>query len=211
MNYKLIIEDNLHKIDAFFKDKSKKDIYMIYIMIFGVIGTIAYPFYDLSVNEFRAANEKVEAINTKINADNIYLNVNPPEKITMLSSEISKLQSQLLEVKNNNEYIKGKIETISSLIYDEIGWGAYLSSISKNASKHNVKILKFTNKHSKSNESFGHILDITLQFAASYPDTIKFINSLETSDLVVDIHNFSIKSQNQLITNLDISVWGITY
>ena len=206
-----MLEEYLQKIDSFFKEKTQKDIYMIYIMIFGVIATLAFPFYDLSINEFDTARDKVSTINTKINADNIYLRVNSQEKVTKLNLDIKKLQTQLLDTKDNNIYIKSKIETISSLIYDEVTWGEYLSSISRNAKKHGIKILNFTNKYSQNNESFGHILDITLKINANYSNTIKFINSLETSDLVVDIHDFTIQSQNGLITDLDISVWGITY
>ena len=44
MNLKLMIEDNLHKIDDFFKEKSKKDTYYVYIMVVGLVALIAYPF-----------------------------------------------------------------------------------------------------------------------------------------------------------------------
>jgi len=211
MNLKLMIEENLHKIDDFFKEKSKKDTYYVYIMVIGLVGLLSYPFYDLSVEEFSNAQKKVSNVTMKLNADKVYLRVNPEIKIVKLTQDIKKLNSELLISKENNAYIKTKIDTISALVYDERAWGEYINSISINAKKYNIKILNFTNEYSKNNKAFGHILDIGLDVKGNYSNTLKFINSLEKSDLVVDIHNFNIKAEDALNTKLNISVWGITY
>ncbi|QOY52820.1 type 4a pilus biogenesis protein PilO [Candidatus Sulfurimonas baltica] len=211
MNFILMIEDYLQKTDNFFKEKSQKDVYYIYLMIIGVIVAIAYPFYDLSVDEFTNAKNKVKEISVKINSDKAFLQVNPETKIVQLSQDIKKLATELQINIDNNEYIKSKIETISSLIYDERAWGEYLSSISTNAKKYNIQIINFTNKYATNNESFGHILDISIQFKSDYSNAIKFINSLEKSELVVDVHDISMRAEDALNTKLDISVWGITY
>jgi hypothetical protein len=211
MNFKSSLEGYLQKIDIFFKEKSQKDIYMVYIIIFGVFAALAYPFYDLSLDEFNNAKQKVVNVKSKIVADKRYLQINPQSKIDKLNMEITKLEDELVVNKKNNKYIKEKIETISSLIYDEVTWGEYLNSISINAKKYNMKILNFTNKYSDNNESFGHVLDITLDVKGSHSNTIKLINSLEKSELVVDLHDFDIKAENDLNSNLNISVWGITY
>jgi len=209
---KINIEDYLQRIDNSFKDKTQKDIYMTYAMIFAVIFAISYLlFWDTSVDTFKATNAKIASLSGKINQDNAYLKSNPEIKITQLDKEIKKAETALKENKQNNTYIKTKIETISFLIYDERAWGEYLHSISKNAKKYNVKIMDFTNKYAVHNTSFGHILDITLKTTANYKNTLKFINSLEQSDLVVDIHDINIKAEKRLNSDLNISVWGITY
>ena len=117
----------------------------------------------------------------------------------------------MILLKDNNAYIKSKIETISSLIYDERTWGEYLYSISRNAQKYHVKITTLSNKYSSNGKSFGHILDISIKATGNYKNTLLFINSLEQSELVVDIHDFTIQAQNSLNSDLNISVWGITY
>jgi len=211
MNLKLMIEDTLQKIDDFFKNKSKKDTYYVYIMVVGLVGLLSYPFYDLSVAEFTNAKDRVDNISTKLNIDNIFLKVNPEIKIIKLNQDIKRLNAELIVSKQNNAYIKSKIDTISALVYDERAWGNYINSISKNAKKYHIKIMNFTNKYSKNNKSFGHILDISLDIRGNYANTIKFINSLEKSDLVVDVHKLSMKAENSLNTKIDISVWGITY
>ncbi|MCW8894262.1 MAG: type 4a pilus biogenesis protein PilO [Sulfurimonas sp.] len=211
MNLKLIVEEYLQRIDSFFKSKTQKDVYMIYIMVIAGFSALAYPFYDLSFDEFNNAKDKVAKVTSQINADKTYLKANPQAKIEKLNREIKVLEGKLIVTKENNQYIKSKIETISSLIYDEVSWGEYLSSISVNAKKYNIKLINFTNKYAENNEAFGHMLDITLNVHGNYTNTLKFINSLEKSELVVDIHDLTIKAEDVLNTNLEISVWGITY
>lgn len=206
------IENYLHKIDSILKAKTQKDKYMIYIMIFGSIFAFSYLlFWDSSLNEFNQLNNKINSLNAKLNADKSYLLVNTELRVAKLDKDIKNAQEQLLNYKDNNEYIKNKIEAISSLIYDERTWGEYLHSISKNAKKYNVKMLYFSNKYALTNKAFGHILDINLKTTGNYKNTLNFINSLEQSELVVDIHDLNITATNKLNSDLNISVWGITY
>ena len=209
---KINIEDYLQKVDNSFKDKAQKDIYLTYFMIFATIFAISYLlFWDTSVDKFKSTNAKIKTVEKNINLDNRYLKNNPEIKIAKLDRDIKNAKTALAANKENNAYIKTKIETISSLIYDERAWGEYLHSISKNAKKYNVKIIDFTNKYALHNTSFGHMLDITLETTARYKNTLRFINSLEQSDLVVDIHDINIKAEDHLNAEFKISVWGIAY
>ena len=209
---KINIEDYLHDIDALFFQKTQKDIYLIYILIVAATFAFAYSFFwDSSVKEFESTRASVVQLNNKISSDGRFLQSNPESKIIRLNMEIVKINEDIVKNKDKNAYIKSKIEALSSLIYDERTWGEYLDSISKNAQKYNVKINIFTNTYAKKGEHFGHILNITLSTSGNYKNTLRFINSLEQSDLVVDIHDLSIKAQNRLNSDLNISVWGITY
>ena len=209
---KINIEDYLHNIDAIFSEKTQKDIYMTYVMIVAGIFAFAYTmFWDSAVAAFDTTRASVVQLDKKITTDKRFLQLNPESKIMRLDTEITKINKDMLVHKDNNAYIKSKIETISSLIYDERTWGEYLDSISKNAQKYNVKIKSFTNQYASTGKSFGHILDITISASANYKNTLRFINSLEQSELVVDIHDMNIKAQRKLNSELNISVWGITY
>ncbi len=212
MNFKLMIEETLQRIDNFFKEKSQKDVYIVYIIIIAILGALAYPFYDSSTQEFNVIKDKVAQITTKIDADKIYLKVNTEATVAKLQQDIVSLEGELVTQRDTNKYIKEKIETISSLIYDEVAWGKYLNSISIHAKNHNMKIVNFVNTYSLNNEAaFGHVLDISLEVTGNYLDTVKLVNSLEQSELVVDVHDLDIKAQGALNTKIKISVWGITY
>ncbi|MBC8236958.1 MAG: type 4a pilus biogenesis protein PilO [Helicobacteraceae bacterium] len=209
---KINIEDFLQNIDNYFKDKTKKDVYMTYFMIFAIIFAFSYLlFWDTSEADFNAKRTQVVSIESKIAMDNLYLQKNPISKIAQIENEIKNAQIETLKYKDNNQYIKNKIEEISSLIYDEQTWGEYLHSISKNARLYNVKILNLHNQYAENKTTFGHILDINLKVTGDYKNTINFINSLEKSDLVVDLHDINIEALNKLHSDLNISVWGITY
>ena len=209
---KINIEDYLHRIDMAFKEKTQKDIYMVYIMVVGLIFAFAYLlFWDSSFEKFKQTRANVKNLQAKINTDKIFLQHNPESKIVQLEKEIKKINNEIIVLKDTNAYIKSKIETIASLIYDEQAWGEYLDSITTNAQKYDIRLFVLTNKYAKTESSFGHILDITIKSVANYKNTLQFINSLEQSELVVDIHDFDIKAQQELTSDLNISVWGIRY
>jgi len=196
---KINLEDYLHRIDVAFKDKSQKDTYMTYIMVVGIIFAFAYLlFWNSSFEKFEQTRASVNNLQTKINMDKAFLQRNPEAKIVQLEREIKKVNNEIIALKDTNAYIKSKIETISSLIYDERAWGEYLDSITKNAQKYDIKLITLTNKYAQTESSFGHILDITIKSVADYKNTLKFINSLEQSELVVDIHDFDIKADQGL-------------
>jgi len=209
---KINIEDYLHKIDLALQDKKQNELYMTYGMVVLVVFAFAYVlFWDSSFEGFEKTQANVEKLKSKITKDKRYLQLNPETKIVQLEQEIKKINAEISQYKDYNAYIKSKIEEISSLIYDERTWGEYIDSISTNAQKYNIKILNLTNKYAKANSAFGHILDISLNSTGSFKNTIKFINALEQSELVVDIHTFNLLREEKLTTDLKISVWGITY
>jgi hypothetical protein len=209
---KINIENYLHQIDTSFKEKAKKDIYMTYVIIFSVIFAFSYLlFWESSEKGYKQINAQIAAVTVKINDDKRFLQLNPESKIVRLDQEIKNAEAELIVYKDNNAYIKTKIETIAYLIYDERTWGEYLHSISINAKKYDMMIIDFTNKYALNNQSFGHILDIEVKSTGNYKNTLNFINSLEQSELVVDIHDLDINAKDSLNSDLKISVWGITY
>lgn len=209
---KINIENYLHDIDRTFATKTQQEIYMTYIMIFGVIFSIAYfLFWDSSLKDFQKTRASVVSYQDKIRKDKQFLQIHPKMKIIQLNKETISINARLIQAKDNNEYIRSKIDTIASLIYDERTWGEYLDSISRNAQRYHVQLKQLTNTYAKKGGSFGHILNITVNATANYKHTLSFINSLEQSDLVVDIHDINISAQKTLNTQLKLSVWGITY
>jgi Tfp pilus assembly protein PilO len=206
------IEDYLHKIDTAFKGKEQKEIYMIYVMVVAGIFAFAYfLFWDSSFESFQQTRAEVKKLQRDIAADKRYLQRNPKIRITQLDREIKNINAKMLAERQTNEYIKHKIETISFLIYDETAWGAYLDSITTNAQKYNIKINNLTNKYADVGSSFGHILDIEVLSEGNFQNTVKFINSMEQSNLVVDLHDFNITAKENLNSDFKISVWGIKY
>ena len=207
---KLQIEDYLYSLDQTLSQKSDRDKMMLYVMIFASLFAFSYLlFWKSSEASFQVSHAKALKVENDLNIDKDYLTLNPPERITQIEQETVEIQRQHTLYIQYNTYIKEQLEQISSLYYDEKVWGAYLDSISRFARTYNVKLMQFGNTLQIDNSSFGHVLDISIASEGPYKNTLKFINALEQSQLVVDLHNFNITADEKLKGDLNISVWGI--
>lgn len=207
---KLQIEDYLYTLDQSLSYKSDRDKMMLFIIIFASLFAFSYFFFwESSEASFKVSHEKATRVDNDLNADKQYLSANPPERITQIEQETIEIERQHALYIQYNNYIKEQLEQISSLYYDETVWGAYLDSVSRYARTNKVKLARFANTLQTDNSSFGHVLDITISSEGPYKNTLKFINALEQSHLVVDLHNFNIVADEKLKSDLNISVWGI--
>jgi hypothetical protein len=204
------IENYLYNIDKSFALKGERDKMMIFVMIFAGLFAFSYLlFWESSEASFKISHDKALAMETDLNNDKQYLEANPFEKIAQIEQETKTLGLDRERFIAYNDYIKNQLEQISSLYYDEVVWGAYLDSISKFARAYNVKLEKFGNTLTADNSSFGHVLDISISTDGPYKNTLKFINALEQSQLVVDVHDMNMSANGKLKGDLNISVWGI--
>lgn len=204
------IENYLYSLDRSLALKSDRDKMMLFIIIFAGLFAFSYLlFWESSEASFKISHEKALAMESDLNNDKQYLELNPPERITQIEEETKMLDLERQRFIGYNDYIKNQLEQISSLYYDEVVWGAYLDSVSKYARAYNVRLLQFANKLNADNSSFGHVLDISIKSDGAYKNTLKFINALEQSHLVVDLHDINMTADNKLIGDLNISVWGI--
>jgi hypothetical protein len=207
---KLQIEDYLYSLDQSLGQKSDRDKIMLYVIIFASLFAFSYLFFwESSEASFKVSHEKAIKAENELNADKQYLSSNPPERITQIEQETVEIEKQHARYVQYNAYIKDQLEQISSLYYDEKVWGSYLDSVSRYARTYNVKLARFGNTLQTDNSSFGHVLDISIASEGPYKNTLKFINALEQSHLVVDLHDFNLSAGDKLRGDLDISVWGI--
>ncbi len=206
----LNIENYLYSLDHTLSLKSERDKMMLYGMIFAGLFAFSYLlFWDSSEADFKTSHEKAIAMESDLNNDKQYLEANPPERIIQIEQETKVIELEYQHYIQYNAYIKDRLEQISSLYYDEVIWGAYLDSISKYARAYNVKLTQFGNTLTTDNSSFGHVLDISISSDAPFKNTLKFINALEQSTLVVDLHDMNMTADTKLKSELNISVWGI--
>lgn len=207
---KFNIEDYLYSIDQALSLKSERDKMMMFVMIFASLFAFSYLLlWESAENSFNVSHEKAIKMESDLTGDKNYLLANPIEKIAQLEQETVAIQMDEQHYMQYNAYITTQIEQISSLYYDEKTWGAYLDSVSKYARGYNLKLVNFGNTLTTGNSSFGHVLDIHIKAEGTYKNTLKFINALEQSYLVVDLHDMSMTGEKKLTSDLNISVWGI--
>lgn len=206
----LNIENYLYALDQSLSLKGERDKMMLFVMIFVGLFAISYLFFwESSEESFKVSHDKAISMETQLNGDKQYLAINTPEHVIQIEQETKAIIVEKEHYVGYNEYIKNQLEQISSLYYDATVWGAYLDSISKFARAYNVKLVQFGNTLTTDNSSFGHVLDITISSDAPYKNTLKFLNALEQSQLVVDVHTINMSADKKVKSDLNISVWGI--
>jgi len=207
----LNLENYLYDLDKTLASKSERDKNLYFVMIFMGLFAVSYLlFWESSEASFKASHETAEAMKKDLDADEAYLKINPPEKITQIEEKTKAIGEEHQHYIQYNTYIKEQLEQISSLYYDKVIWGAYLDSVSTYAKMYDVKLTQFGNTlTADNNSSFGHVLDIGVSSEGGFKNTIKFINALEQSSLVVDVHDMNMSADTKLQSDLNISVWGI--
>ena len=208
----MTLEDILGDIDKSFAEKKQTDIYATYFMVAAVLIALSYfLFWDSAEIGYNKTVAETKAVQKKLADDQNFLKWNPQSKIEGLKAQTIQLKQDFVTLKDQSEYIKFKIEQISSLYYDEQAWGEFIDSISENSKKYGVQLHYLSNEFSADKDTFGHVLNIELQVTGDFHRTMKFINSLEQSFLVVDIHDLNLIASDKIDSALKISVWGITY
>jgi len=206
------LEDFLGDIDKSFSQKKQQEVYMTYVMIAAALIAASYLLlWDSAEQGFLQTQAQTQKVEKNIKKDNDFLRFNPVTKISQLKAETIQYKKDFVTVKDQSEYIKYKIEQISSLYYDEQAWGEFIDSIAENAKKYGLKLKYLSNDFSNDQDTFGHVLDIEVKLKGNFQKTMKFVNSLEQSFLVVDIHDVNLSASNKVNSALKISVWGITY
>ncbi|HIC42718.1 MAG TPA: hypothetical protein EYO73_00005 [Sulfurimonas sp.] len=206
------IEDFLGDLDKSFADKKQQEVYAIYLMVAAVLVAISYLLlWDPAEQGYKKTLAQTQAVQRKITSDANFMRYNPKNKIFKLKAQTIQYKKDFITVKDQAEYIKYKIEQISSLYYDEQAWGEFIDSISENSKKYGLQLKYLSNEFSHDKSTFGHVLDIEVKIHGSFHKTMKFINALEQSFLVVDIHDLDLSASKKVDSDLKISVWGITY
>lgn len=205
-------DDLLDNIDAYFEDKSSKDKIYSYVMAVGGLGFLIYvTTYDLTASMYDTANKERSKIVRAIKADNTYLRLNTADDVAFATQENKRLKSLFVKTKDMTQYIEHKITELSPLIYNETAWGKFLDSISNTARTNRIHLLKLSNLFADKKDKFGHVLDLELEFSGSFHDTLRFINTLEKTPLVVDVHDMTLTAEENLVSKLKLTIWGIIY
>jgi len=168
-------------------------------------------FWDSAEKGYQDILAASKVVEKKIAVDKQYLAQHPESHIVKLNQEIVALKDKLTTLKGENVYIKAEIEKIPELFYDEEIWGAFIDSIAEHAKRNKVKLNYFANKLADDKTKFGHVLNINISSEGDYKNIIRFMNSIEKSKLVVDIHDLDMNASKKIALDFNLSVWGITY
>ena len=208
----------LNSLDNFFEAKSENEKWMTILMIFIVIGYLAYSiFLPMAQEQYQQSDKKKIRLQQSIRKHKEYLQsitINGDKEfyVNKYTRDIKRIEKQIIEANHDINFISTSLEELSALLFNKESWSKFLNSITYQAKKQQVKIDYIENEYVDNNGSFGHVLQISIGCNGSYKGISKFINQLEKNVLVTDIYQSAIYlDQNDTTTSADIniSVWGI--
>ncbi len=212
------IDSLLDKIDLFFKDKKNNEIYLIFAMAFVVIGFIFYSYlYPVTEKILNQSMRSAKDIEKKLHDEQAYLaSVSRDGDSTFLIKKIkSDIENSKLLLEKTiymNGYVDNKLKELSYLLFNDENWAKFLNTISQLAQKYSVRIKVIENKiNEPSIQKIEQILTLKVSFNGSFANTMKYMNAIEESELVVDIYELNCTGQKDIEGQFNIAVWGMKY
>ena len=212
------IDAFLNKIDLYFRDKKESEVYLIFAMLFVLFAFVSYsylsPITDTMLKRtMRNANE----IEKKLRDEQAYLaSVSRDGDETFLikkvKSDIENAKVLLERTTHANLYIDTKLRELSYLLFNNENWAKFLDSITHLAQKYSVRIKVLENKINEPNlQKIEQILNLKVNFNGAFTNTMKFMNAIEESELVVDVHELNCTGKKNIEGEFNIAVWGMKY
>ena len=206
------------KIDLALKDKKSSELSIIYAGILIIIAAVVYLYvFPVSENMLRQTKRELGAMKSKIAKEKNYISSKTVAGdkffyIKKAKQKIKLTKDKLQATIFANGYIDMKLRELSYLLYNDVNWANFIDDITKSAKKYRVSINFIKNRFNELNyKKVEQALDIEVDANGNFNNLIKFINSIEESNLVVDVHNLTMDIKKTIHVNFKIAVWGIKY
>lgn len=206
------------KIDNFLQGKKNSELSLIFFMLFVFIGFLSYSYiFPITDKTMKQTVRNSKEIEKKLQDEKSYLlSVSQDNDedffIKKVKNDIEKSKVVLEKTAYTNAYVDGKLKKLSYLLFNDENWARFLNSITQLAQKYNVTITVIENKiNAPSLQKIEQILNLKVEFSGNFANTMKFINAIEESDLVVDIYELNCVGQKNIEGQVTIAVWGMKY
>ena len=213
-----IIDTLLDKIDLYFQGKKSSETYLVFAMVFALTGFVFYSYlFPVTEKMLNQTMRHAKEIEKKLKDEQSYLasvSRDGDDKffIKKAKSDIENAKLLLEKTTYTNAYVDNKLKELSYLLFNDENWAKFLHSITQLAQKHSVRIKVIENKiNEPSIQKIEQILTLKVDFSGSFANTMKFMNAIEESELVVDIYELNCSGQKNIEGQFNIAVWGMKY
>jgi len=195
----------MNSIKEYFEGLDKKNLFLIYFLLFIVIGFIYYSYnYSILNKEVENSNNKIASLEKKIK--NIGL---LPTKLNRLKKEIKKLEKENFYLSEDLKYINVLIGSSTVLNINEKSFLIILENILKKAILNNIEASYVINK--KIDNFKIYTIDIQGNFESEYfYNFFNFIKELESVKKIKSIQVLNLEKNNDKYIKfyLKISFWS---
>ncbi len=206
------------KIDGFFQEKKGSEISLIFLMLFLFVGFLSYsyifPITDVMLKQTIKNSQDMERklLDTKSYLASVSRDSDNSFLIKKVKNDIDNTKVVLEKTTFTNAYVDEKLKELSYLLFNDENWARFLNSVTQLAQKYAVNIKVIENKiNEPSIQKIEQILNLKVEFNGSFVNSMKFINAIEESELVVDIYELSFKGGKNIEGQVNIAVWGMKY
>ena len=187
-------------------------------MLFVFIGFLSYSYiFPISDKTLKQTIRATKEMEKKLLDEKSYLNSVSRDGdetffINKVKQDIEASKVLLEKTTYTNAYIDDKLKELSYLLFNDENWAKFLNSVTFLAQKYSMNIKVIENKiNEPSIQKIEQILNLKVEFNGSFANTMKFINAIEESELVVDIYELVFKGQKNVEGQINIAVWGMKY
>ncbi len=206
------------KIDQFLDGKKSSELSLIFMLLFLSVCFLSYSYlYPISDKILKQTIRNTSSIDKKLQDEKSYLasvSKDGDEKyyIKKVKEDIENTKVVLEKTTYTNAYVDNKLKELSYLLFNDENWAKFLNSITQLAQKYTVDIKVIENKiNEPSIQKIEQILNLKVDFSGSFANTMKFINAIEESELVVDVYDLNCTGQKNIAGHVNIAVWGMKY
>ncbi|MSN96751.1 hypothetical protein F1B92_06175 [Campylobacter sp. FMV-PI01] len=213
-----MMENYLDKIDAYFASKNANESQIVMFGVGALVFLLVYFLaFDPAEEYFNTQQSNLTDITTKLNDVDAFLATNGDSKTGV---KVMEARQNLQNTKDKfelkvklNEYFNRKLLEVSSVTYNEKNWAKFLDSLTTEAVENDVKIKSiYSAPLDITSGEVQAMLNVELNIESGFYNTLKYINSIEESQMVVDVNGLDINNTNGVLnSNIKISVWGIKY
>jgi len=202
------------KIDAYFAAKKSSEATLLYFGAMLFVGFLVYQFVFLETDKnIKITESKLSVVKKKVNEQKQYLSINTPARLVQLKKLV---EQKHIEYDNTNykiSYVDNTLTELSYLLFDDENWASFVDDISRLAKKHKVEIKEIANKfYEPTFQKITHVVEIDVKSNANFSNMMKFLNEIEESQLVIDVHGIEIRRpEDKLEGVFKIAVWGMKY
>lgn len=208
------------KIDNYLKDKKSSEVSILFFLLFIMVSFLSYSYiYPITDKKLQQTSRLAKDMDKKLFDETSYIRSVSKDKdideafiIKKMKQEIETSKLLLEKTTFTNAYVDNKLKELSYLLFNDENWAKFLNSITRLAQEYSIDIKLIENKiNEPSIQKIEQILNLKVDFNGHFANTIKFINALEESELVVDVYELTCVGQKNIECQVNIAVWGMKY
>jgi len=202
------------QIDSFFDSKKPSESTLLYVGAMFFIGYLVYQFLFLQTDaNLKTTKSNLATVKQKVDSENMYLNSNTPHNLQLLKKSVENKYTEFDNTNYKISYVDNTLTELSYLLFDDESWATFVDDISRLAKKHKVEIKEIANKFFEPTfQKITHVVEVDIKSRGNFSNMVKFLNEIEESQMVIDIHNIEItKPDDKLEGSFKIAVWGMKY